>query len=125
MAVIAFLTLLSQASSPPKQKTSWVAGVIFIVAIVAVIYFLGFTSQGKAVRDWWSKGRARNRQRTISQVGVKSAGTGAGLACPKCGGTQFKVRRRTSTKLAFGAMSLLGQAKHVRCVTCGTEYRRG
>jgi hypothetical protein len=51
-------------------------------------------------------------------------GNGAPL-CPRCGGTQFKVRRRTSTKVLFGVASLLGQAKHVRCVTCGAEYDRG
>lgn len=58
----------------------------------------------------------------ISVVGDTSTGA---LACPRCGGTSFKVRRRTSTKIVFGAASLLGQAKHVRCVTCGAEYDRG
>jgi hypothetical protein len=35
------------------------------------------------------------------------------------------VRRRTSTKVFAGPAALLGQAKHVRCVTCGTEFDRG
>ena len=45
-------------------------------------------------------------------------------ACPRCGGTQFKVQRKTSTKLMFGLASMLGNARWVRCVKCGTRYRR-
>lgn len=45
--------------------------------------------------------------------------------CGKCNGTQFQPKRKTSTKLMFGVTSMLAQAKHVACVTCGTMYARG
>lgn len=95
------------------------------------IYF-GFTKRGRKSWSLTQEVERRNRQvqrerRTadrskLSEVGVK---TPAGLACPKCGGTQFKAGRKASTKLAFGFASLLGEAQHVRCVTCGTRYLRG
>lgn len=58
----------------------------------------------------------------LSEVGERTA---AGLACPICGGTQWKAHRTLGTKLAFGLASMLGNARRVRCVTCGTDYVRG
>lgn len=57
--------------------------------------------------------------KAISEVGEQSA---AGLACPKCGGAQFKAKRSAAGKFAGG---LLAPKSRVKCVTCGTEYRRG
>ena len=68
----------------------------------------------------YRRGAGTSGQR-LATVGAR---TPAGLACPKCGGTQFKPARKTSTKVIFGAASMLGQAKWVRCVTCGERYRR-
>jgi hypothetical protein len=79
----------------------------------------GVETRGRPVS---SRAAAPSRSRNLSVVGDRSSGA---LACPRCRGTQFKVRRRTSTKVLFGVASLLGQAKHVRCVTCGSEYDRG
>jgi len=63
------------------------------------------------------------KKKTLSDVATR---TEDGVPkCPKCRGTQFKVGRKTSTKLLFGAASMLGQAQWVRCVTCGERYRRG
>ncbi len=44
--------------------------------------------------------------------------------CAKCGGTSFTPRRKTSTKVMFGALSLVAAPKHVECVTCGQLYTR-
>lgn len=72
------------------------------------------------------KGKAR-----ISEVGDK---TDAGLACPKCGGTQFKVKRSGMQKLGalaaapitLGASAvILAKGTRVACVACGTVYKRG
>jgi hypothetical protein len=64
----------------------------------------------------------------ISDVGERTA---AGLACPKCGGTQFKAKRSAAGK-TIGTAATLGVAgaflapkSRVKCITCGTEYRRG
>lgn len=62
----------------------------------------------------------------LSEVGERTA---AGLACPKCGGTQFKAKRSAGGK-ALGAPlggvgAMLAPKTRVKCVTCGTEYRRG
>jgi len=43
-------------------------------------------------------------------------------ACPKCGGSQFKAKRSAMGKIGLG---LLAPKTQVRCVTCGTTYRRG
>jgi ssDNA-binding Zn-finger/Zn-ribbon topoisomerase 1 len=67
----------------------------------------------------------------ISEAGDR---TEAGLACPKCGGLQFKVKRSTGRKLGavaaapvtgLASMALLAKGTQVRCVTCGTVYKRG
>lgn len=71
----------------------------------------------------------------ISEVGRVEGQ--AGLACPKCGGGQFKARRSTAarvgvatTTVATGGLAGLGAAavtkqKQVQCVTCGAKYMRG
>jgi hypothetical protein len=57
-----------------------------------------------------------------------------GLACPKCGGTQFKARRTAGdrTMIALGTvttgvggiLSAQKRQQKVQCVTCGTFYER-
>jgi ssDNA-binding Zn-finger/Zn-ribbon topoisomerase 1 len=67
-----------------------------------------------------------SRKRKISSAGVK---TESGVACPKCGGGQFKARRSTAGRLGIVATGLLAvpltRQKQVQCVTCGTKYARG
>ena len=46
----------------------------------------------------------------------------SGPRCPNCGGTQFEVERLLKGKLAPGALATKTQ---VKCVTCGTVYKRG
>ena len=122
-AIVAVRLLGIAQQSSPKQKTNWVVTVIFVVAVLGIAYWLVFTDSGKAAMAASRRRKEAKKPKAISQVGVKSEA--AGLACPKCGGTQFKAARKTSTKLAFGAASMLGQAHFVRCVTCGTRSRRG
>lgn len=102
---------------------------VVVVAVLAVAigwYLIRSGAFGEMGRSW-KEGRAVGRERRVKPSKISEVGeqTAAGLACPKCGGTQFKAGRKTSTKLAFGATSMLGQAHFVRCVTCGTRYRRG
>jgi hypothetical protein len=98
----------------------WVA--LIAVAWIGLMIWRYGTASGKAFGARAEEMKADRKPQPISAVGTETA---AGLACPKCGGTQFKVQRKLSTKLAFGAASMLGQARHVRCVTCGTQYQRG
>lgn len=46
----------------------------------------------------------------------------AGLACPRCGSTQFTAKRSMKGKLAAG---VLAPKTQVRCVACGAMYKRG
>ncbi len=71
------------------------------------------------------KGRMGSRE-PISAVGDQSSG---GLACPKCGGAQFTAKRSNKGKL-FGFMivgvgGLIAPKSQVKCVTCGTMFKRG
>lgn len=67
----------------------------------------------------------QRKSRPISVVGQ----TAEGVACPKCGGAQFKTRRSTRARWGVAATGLVGLAatsqKQVQCVTCGTKYGRG
>jgi len=69
---------------------------------------------------------AKPSKQLISEVGERNA---AGLACPKCGGTQFKAKRSAKGKtigaIAGVAGAMLAPKSRVRCVTCKTEYVRG
>ncbi len=96
----------------------WVAAAVVIgaaVSVVAAVLFVAITiglliGVAKAIAD---------RGNRISQVGVKSAG---GLACPKCGGTNFTAKRSAGGKVGLG---LLAPKTRVRCVTCGANFTRG
>lgn len=68
----------------------------------------------------------------ISQAGDRTSGV---LACPKCGGAQFKAKRRGKHKamawvaapisLGLSAVVVAAAPKsRVQCVTCKTEYLR-
>ena len=48
----------------------------------------------------------------------------ATTGCPRCGGTQFLPRRKTSTKVMFSILSVVAAPKHVECVACGAMWRR-
>lgn len=61
----------------------------------------------------------------ISDVGDTSSGV---LACPRCGGTQFKARRGKIKRAALVGMAVatpLTKQTQVQCVTCGARYKRG
>jgi hypothetical protein len=70
--------------------------IIFLVLAIAFFFWLFLTESGQRVRQQSARNRAAKKPKSLSQVGEKTA---AGLACPKCGGTQFKAGRKTSTKL--------------------------
>lgn len=68
----------------------------------------------------------------ISQVANRGAGV---LACPVCGGGQFKARRSKAgrglvaaatitTGIGGVAAAAVTKQKQVQCVTCGTKYKR-
>lgn len=62
----------------------------------------------------------------LSAVGER---TDYGLACPKCGGTQFTAKRSVKGKVigigTIGVAGLIAPKSQVKCVTCGTMYKRG
>jgi hypothetical protein len=130
---------------------------VFVWVIVGLlvaggVYYYGFTEKGRAeAAATQQRQKAKRNQQVsrdmrkkpggsvrapISAVGVQNP-TGGGLACPKCGGTQFKARRSkgarvgiAATTIATGGLAGLGAAavtkqRKVQCVTCGTIYERG
>ena len=127
-------------------------GAIFLVAILGAAYYYGVTEKGKAAaekarQEQEEKKKAKLRRELdskpggkvhapLSEVGSKSP-DGTGLACPKCGGAQFKARRSgaaragiVGTTIATGGVGGIVAAgatkqKRVTCVTCGTVYVRG
>ena len=62
----------------------------------------------------------------ISKAGEQTA---AGLACPKCSSTQFTAKRSKKGKVigvaTVGVGVLLAPKSQVKCVACGTMYKRG
>lgn len=94
-----------------------------VLAAVGVIWYYNLTPDGPAK---WTARKARRAQtramkaqanRPLSEIGVRGP---AGLACPKCSGTQFTVGRPTA-----GIYGATGRRTKVSCVTCGTVYNRG
>lgn len=65
-------------------------------------------------------------RRPISQVGDRTAG---GLACPRCGGSQFTAKRSNTGKVigftTLGVGGLIAPKSQVKCVTCGAMFKRG
>jgi predicted RNA-binding Zn-ribbon protein involved in translation (DUF1610 family) len=53
----------------------------------------------------------------------------ASLTCPRCGGTQFTAKRSVTAKTlgwaTFGIAALLAPKSQVKCVACGTMFKRG
>lgn len=62
----------------------------------------------------------------LGEVGVQGA---AGLACPRCGSTQFTAKRSKKGKVigvtTLGVGVLLAPKSQVKCVACGNMYKRG
>ena len=133
--------------------------ILFFVGILGAVVYYGCTEKGRAAAE---KARADQEQRKqdrekqkadqarrelaskpggkvhapLSEVGSRSP-DGSGLACPKCGGMQFRARRSgaaragiVGTTVATGGIGGIVAAgvtkqKRVTCVTCGTVYLRG
>ena len=68
----------------------------------------------------------KNERQMLSKVGNTTSGT---LACPKCGGTQFTAKRSAKGKVigftTLGVGGLIAPKSQVKCVTCGTMFKRG
>ncbi len=66
-------------------------------------------------------------RKRLSEAGVRTEGVG--LACPKCGGAQFTAKRSNKGKAigfaTLGVGGLLAPKSQVKCVTCGTMFKRG
>lgn len=63
-------------------------------------------------------GKMGGRQ-PLSRVGIRGEG---GIACPKCGGTQFTAKRSNTGKVVVG---LIAPKSQVKCVACGLKFKRG
>jgi hypothetical protein len=59
---------------------------------------------------------AAEKRRPLSAYGGK---------CPKCGGTNFKLRQSTGRKVAIGFGSALLKPNMLDCITCGHRLPRG
>jgi hypothetical protein len=46
-------------------------------------------------------------------------------ACPKCGGTQFTAKRAKKGFVLVGVGALAAPKSQLKCVTCGTMFKRG
>jgi hypothetical protein len=70
-------------------------------------------------------GTVGTRQR-LSAVGNTLPG---GIACPKCCGTQFTAKRSNKGKAVgfatLGVGGLIAPKSQVKCVACGTMFKRG
>lgn len=100
----------------------------WVFAVVAIlVYFV----------IWPTRSMKAQRSTDAQERELRAAGpqmTERGLACPKCGGTQFKARRTAGdrTKIAAGTVttgvggvfSARKNQQKVQCVTCGTFYDR-
>ncbi len=66
---------------------------------------------------------AIGHRQLLSAVGKQGD---AGLACPKCGSTQFTAKRSMTGKLLLPIVSIALLPKtRVKCVACGTMFKRG
>ena len=63
------------------------------------------------------------------QLSAVAKRTGSGLACPRCGGTEFTAKRSNKGKIGLGAVflpaALLAPKTQVKCVACGMMFKRG
>ena len=70
-------------------------------------------------------GKSGGRKK-LSSVGNNSGGS---LSCPKCGGTNFTAKRSKKGKVigitALGVGGLIAPKSQVKCVACGTMFKRG
>lgn len=99
---------------------------VFAVLAVLVYFSIWPTKDMKAQRT------TEEREQELRAAGPQM--TERGLACPKCGGTQFKARRTAGdrTRIAAGTVttgvggifSARKNQQKVQCVTCGTFYDR-
>lgn len=69
---------------------------------------------------------APGSRRRLSEAGNQSQ---AGLACPRCGGTQFVAKRSAKGKAigfaTLGVGGLIAPKSRVKCVACGMMFLRG
>jgi predicted RNA-binding Zn-ribbon protein involved in translation (DUF1610 family) len=80
-------------------------------------------------KSGWKKAQevaTYGRRKKLSAVGDR---TDHGLACPKCGGTQFTAKRSKAGKTlgiaTLGVGGLIAPKSQVKCVACGTMFKRG
>lgn len=76
--------------------------------------------------DWSTMTQEQTGRERLSEVGKDDDGT---LRCPKCGGQQFTAKRSKKGKIigvaTVGVGALLAPKSQVKCVTCGTMFKRG
>jgi hypothetical protein len=124
--------------------------IVFIGVFIGLLLYYGFTEQGQKEAAAAREKKARQQQaKTTKQLSRKPGGkvdapisvvgdqSHLGLACPKCGGSQFKAKRSGKARAGIavttvvtggiGGVAAAGVTRQtkVKCVTCGTEYQRG
>ncbi|MBV9293385.1 MAG: hypothetical protein JO222_13130 [Frankiales bacterium] len=108
--------------------------VILLVVVVGGAIWQLSTPEGRAKAEQHAaerRERRASRPRATRSTPISSAGKvdGGGLACPRCGGTQFKARRSTKARAGIVMTGAVGavatRQTQVTCVTCGTRWKRG
>lgn len=105
--------------------------IALLVAFIAVIVYMntGYqNSNARAVQQ--RKSAALMRDHELQHQGLEQNESGP-PSCPKCGGTQFKLRRSPTRRAGIatagaltggvGALAAAGKQK-VQCVTCGLFF---
>jgi hypothetical protein len=90
------------------------AGGWVLIIVIAVIVIAKLQSSAKR-----SGGTGVTKEHLTD---VASRGPDGSPRCPNCGGQQFTAKRSVIGKLGFGVLAAKSQ---VRCVTCGTVFKRG
>jgi len=114
--------------------TVGVPGVAWLVLIVAGLAALMWAGRHEYAGEQRARAAARETDARFREAGLM-ASSDAPPRCPKCGGTQFKLRRTGGQRAAIGTATVLfgligagaGAAatnQQVQCVTCGLFYSK-
>jgi hypothetical protein len=99
---------------------------VIIIVFVGTLIWLVFTPQGRA---HMAKAQVKNREKKNRSIAHGRIGHREVFSdivhdghCPNCGGSQFTAKRSMKGKVAVG---ILAPKTQVRCVACGSMFKRG
>lgn len=99
----------------------------WFIIICVVIIILGKIAENKSRGGGVPLTQAAAQQRPTAPD--PPASVPSQLLCPNCGGSQFQANRSAGAKALLiptvGIGALLAPKSRVKCVTCGTVFKRG